>query len=108
MAFLAVRLTAHLHRLCLANCPLYTMPMKLQFRLTRSGFVLVFAATAATLCAQAPSDQSSDEAGAAAVFNRVAGDQSRLRVFLQAMPKGANLHNHLDGSVYIESYVKMA
>jgi len=24
------------------------------------------------------------------------------------MPKGANLHNHLDGSVYTESYVKMA
>lgn len=52
--------------------------------------------------------QQSDATAAAAVFNRVVGDQSRLRVFLQAMPKGANLHNHLDGSVYTEDYVKMA
>lgn len=52
--------------------------------------------------------QQTDAIGTAAVFNRVAGDQSRLRVFLQAMPKGANLHNHLDGSVYTEDYVKMA
>lgn len=52
--------------------------------------------------------QQTDASGAAAVFQRVAGDQSRLRVFLQAMPKGANLHNHLDGSVYTEDYVKMA
>ncbi|RYE47537.1 MAG: adenosine deaminase, partial [Hyphomicrobiales bacterium] len=46
-----------------------------------------------------------DEAGAEAAFNRVVGDQSRLRVFVQAMPKGANLHNHLDGSVYAETYI---
>lgn len=49
-----------------------------------------------------------NEAGAEAVFNRVVGDQSRLRVFVQAMPKGANLHNHLDGSVYAETYIDMA
>ncbi len=64
-------------------------------------------ACAGTGYAQAPA-KADDEARAEAVFNRVAGDQSRLRVFLQAMPKGANLHNHLDGSVYTESYVKMA
>jgi len=52
--------------------------------------------------------QQSDASGAETVFNRVVGDQSRLRVFLQAMPKGSNLHNHLDGSVYTEDYVKMA
>jgi adenosine deaminase len=52
--------------------------------------------------------QQSDARAAEAIFHRVAGDQSRLRVFLQAMPKGANLHNHLDGSVYTEDYVRMA
>jgi adenosine deaminase len=87
--------------------------MKPQSKLAKSGVVLagmaaVFAATTAGVYAQASAALSSDEAGAAAVFNRVAGDQSRLRVFIQAMPKGANLHNHLDGSVYTESYVKMA
>jgi len=87
--------------------------MKSIFKLAKrgvavAGMAAVFAATTFGVHAQASAAPSSDEAEAAAVFNRVAGDQSRLRVFLQAMPKGANLHNHLDGSVYIESYVKMA
>lgn len=58
--------------------------------------------------APSPNTAAADEAGAQAVFDRVAGDQSRLRVFVQAMPKGANLHNHLDGSVYAETYIDMA
>jgi adenosine deaminase len=87
--------------------------MESHYKLAKSGVVLagmaaMFAGMTATGYAQTPTTPSSDEAGAAAVFNRVAADQSRLRVFLQAMPKGANLHNHLDGSVYTESYVKMA
>jgi adenosine deaminase len=89
------------------------MRMNSHFKVAKSHVVLaglaaVFAATTAGVYAQAPAARSSDEAGAAAIFNRVVADQSRLRVFLQAMPKGANLHNHLDGSVYTESYVKMA
>ena len=31
-----------------------------------------------------------------------------LRQFLQAMPKGGDLHNHLSGSVYAESYLRYA
>lgn len=86
------------------------MRMIMELKSISRGFVIaaLFACAAASTQAQSQAVRSPDEAGAAAVFDRVAGDQSRLRVFLQAMPKGANLHNHLDGSVYTESYVKMA
>jgi adenosine deaminase len=67
---------------------------------------LLLAGTAADY-AQAPA-LTANSARAAAVFDRVKNDQSRLRIFLQAMPKGANLHNHLDGSVYTETYVRLA
>ena len=35
-------------------------------------------------------------------------DRAMLRQFLQAMPKGGDLHNHLSGSVYAESYLRYA
>jgi adenosine deaminase len=48
------------------------------------------------------------EAAASAVFDQLAGNAARLRVFLQAMPKGADLHNHLGGSVYAEDFLDVA
>ena len=33
---------------------------------------------------------------------------SLLLAFLRAMPKGADLHNHLSGAIYAESYIKWA
>src|SRR5258706_4327449 len=35
-------------------------------------------------------------------------DRVILRQVLQAMPKGGDLHNHLSGSVYAESYLRFA
>ena len=35
-------------------------------------------------------------------------DRAMLRQVLQAMPKGGDLHNHLSGSVYAESYLRYA
>jgi adenosine deaminase len=35
-------------------------------------------------------------------------DRPMLRQLLQAMPKGGDLHNHLSGSVYAESYLRYA
>lgn len=46
-----------------------------------------------------------DEAGAAALFDRVVAQPARLRVFLQAMPKGGDLHNHLGGAAYAEQFL---
>ena len=44
----------------------------------------------------------------AAVIARYAGAPPILRVLLQPMPKGGDLHNHLDGSVYAEDYLTWA
>lgn len=74
--------------------------------ITKAAFAVALLTIAGT--ALAATAVSPDEGGAEAVFNRVKDDQSRLRVFMQAMPKGANLHNHLDGSVYAETYIKFA
>lgn len=36
------------------------------------------------------------------------GDPGRLYAFLREMPKGADLHNHLGGAIYAESYIRWA
>ena len=83
-------------------------PMTTHKSLIRSIATLAGIAAFVFTCAATGRAQSADEARTEAIFNTVKDDQSRLRVFLQAMPKGANLHNHLDGSVYTETYVKLA
>src|SRR5262249_37960801 len=40
------------------------------------------------------------EARAAAHFDSIRRDPLRLALFLRAMPKGGDLHNHLSGAVY--------
>lgn len=49
-----------------------------------------------------------DEAAVAALFDRVAAQPPRLWVFLQEMPKGGDLHNHLAGSPYAEQFIEWA
>lgn len=46
--------------------------------------------------------------GAAATFAAVKDSPVQLRMFLQAFPKGGDLHNHLSGSVYAEDFVDWA
>lgn len=46
--------------------------------------------------------------GAAERFAEVKDSPPQLRAFLQAMPKGADLHNHLSGAVYAERFLKTA
>jgi hypothetical protein len=41
-------------------------------------------------------------------FDSIKTDPVRLRPFLQGMPKGGDLHNHVTGAVYAESYVQWA
>jgi adenosine deaminase len=60
-----------------------------------------------TACAQA-APPLSREAQVAAVIARYANQPPQLRVLLQTMPKGGDLHNHLDGSVYAEDFLKWA
>ncbi|MBB3172970.1 adenosine deaminase [Endobacter medicaginis] len=70
---------------------------------------LLSLALLAWLSAAAITARAADrEAAAAALFDRVSSDPARLRVFLKAMPKGADLHNHVDGSPYAEAYLDWA
>ena len=41
-----------------------------------------------------------------ALFNQVKTSPPALRAFLSAMPKGGDLHSHLSGAVYAESYLR--
>lgn len=60
------------------------------------------------LAAPAAHADAASEAATAALVDKVAGNAARLRVVLQAMPKGGDLHNHLGGSVYAEDFLKVA
>jgi adenosine deaminase len=63
-----------------------------------------YAATAATRPAL-----TAGEAKASRAFEQARGEGPlRLRAFLFNMPKGGDLHNHLSGAVYAESWIRAA
>lgn len=41
-------------------------------------------------------------------FKKIKGNQAALRQFFTAMPKGGDIHNHLTGSAYAETYFELA
>ncbi len=55
-----------------------------------------------------PFSADAGERGARRQFDRVKGNPVELRRFLYAMPKGADLHNHLSGGIYAESFINWA
>ena len=48
------------------------------------------------------------ERAAAQRFDAIRSDPVALRMRLRAMPKGGDLHNHLTGAIYAESYLRWA
>lgn len=68
------------------------------------------AATPAQAAAPVAPAASSRAAEAAAVraFDAVRADSARLYTFLFALPKGGDLHTHLAGAIYAESYLAWA
>jgi adenosine deaminase len=60
----------------------------------------------ATVAANPPS--ASDEARTARYFESIRKNPNLLLPFLREMPKGGDLHNHLTGSTYAESYIQWA
>src|SRR5438034_11125357 len=76
----------------------------------RSAVLMAPLLSAAPVLARAPAAKltMSDEARTAAYLDRVADSPPRLRIFLQAMPKGGDLHNHNGGSIYAEDYLRWA
>lgn len=63
-----------------------------------SAFLLLFPWS---ILAQTPAEQ-----GAVRAFDTARRDPLDLRAFLVRMPKGADLHNHLSGAVYAESWIR--
>jgi adenosine deaminase len=55
-----------------------------------------------------PAYAASDEARTEAYFESIQKDLNLLLAFLRQMPKGADLHNHLSGSIYAESLIQWA
>jgi adenosine deaminase len=49
-----------------------------------------------------------DSARVSAYFEQIRQDENRLRQFFAEMPKGGDLHNHMTGSVYAETYFDLA
>lgn len=49
-----------------------------------------------------------DEASTSAAFQKLRSDTWLLRQFMAAFPKGGDLHNHLDGSIYAENIIRWA
>lgn len=67
---------------------------------------MFLAALAGALLLAAPAP--ADETGAQARFERVKDEPTLLREFLYAFPKGGDLHNHVAGAVYAETYIRWA
>jgi adenosine deaminase len=74
------------------------------------GFALLFAARAPgqTKAPTASATSSSLEARAELNLKSARKNPLQLRHFLVGMPKGADLHNHLSGAVYAESWIRAA
>ena len=69
---------------------------------------LIILALALWLGACAGISPDSPEGRTSAHFEAIRGDRTLTRAFLQAMPKGADLHTHLSGAVYAEAYIRWA
>jgi adenosine deaminase len=52
--------------------------------------------------------QTAHLTGVAGYLEQIRNDPARLHAFVQEMPKGADLHTHLSGVPYAESYLKWA
>src|SRR5262249_54905280 len=70
-----------------------------------ASWLLVLAAVATMGWAQGPTNA---ERKTARQFESVRRQPSLLFDFLRQMPKGGDLHNHLTGSVYAESFIRWA
>src|SRR5215471_17133689 len=78
-------------------------------RFCRAAFIFLFFIPSSGF-AQAGSSASptAGERRTALSLNAARGNPLALRAFLVTMPKGADLHNHLSGAVYAESFIRAA
>ena len=73
-----------------------------------SAFVLAAVLGAPTVCIATHSVHPSHVVRTERYFQSIRKNSHQLLLFLQAMPKGGDLHNHLLGAVYAESFIQWA
>jgi adenosine deaminase len=74
-----------------------------------SFLLIVFAIYApSALCQKKHAPAAPAEQKTARYFESIRNQPLLLHMFLQQMPKGGDLHNHLSGAVYAESFIKFA
>lgn len=78
------------------------MLVRRRLALTLVQLTLIFVATLAS------AGSSADEARTEHYFESIRENPNLLLLFLREMPKGGDLHNHLTGSVYAESFIAWA
>jgi adenosine deaminase len=59
-------------------------------------------------CASTAALTDTPSARTARYLESIRGESAQEAAFLREMPKGGDLHNHLSGSVYAESYLRWA
>jgi adenosine deaminase len=69
-------------------------------------FLLLLSPAYAQTSAAPPTPDGTSEQRAARAFEKARANPLELRAFLVRMPKGGDLHNHLDGAVYAESRIR--
>jgi hypothetical protein len=80
---------------------------RLPVRRIAAGFLVAMCVVAATASAQpAPAPPAAGDAATARYFASIRNEPSLLLAFLSEMPKGGDLHNHLSGAIYAESYLR--
>ncbi len=77
-----------------------------RFLIVAAAIAGVWAGDSASLRADAASDAA--QAATARRFAAIRNQPLLLEAFLREMPKGGDLHNHLSGSIYAESYIRWA
>jgi hypothetical protein len=70
--------------------------------------LVVLLSCALTLSAQSDVKSRPSEQKTAAYFESIRKSPPKQMAFLLKMPKGADLHNHLSGSIYTERYIQWA
>jgi hypothetical protein len=75
-----------------------------------SAFVLAAALAGCAQVATQPSTPAPDDAAhiTARYFDSIRESPPQLGAFLRAMPKGADLHNHLSGAIWAEDFLEWA
>ncbi len=81
--------------------------MKLHLTLQYCSLLLLFFVGETAALAKPPQPLNSEQR-AARVFESVRANPLTLHAFLVQMPKGADLHSHLGGAVYAETYIRQA